>query len=78
MSLALNLNTLMKRLVLGAGWVTKRMKAIRYWIWIIDLPGRLMHHARQLTLRLSAGHPSAQLLIEARRTLTSLTAGPSG
>lgn len=75
MILALNLNTLMKRLVLGAGWVTKRMKAIRY--WIIDLPGRLVRHARQLTLRLSAGHPSAELLIEARRTLAAM-AGPSG
>jgi hypothetical protein len=52
------------------------MKAIRY--WIINLPGRLVHHARQLTLRLSAGHPSAPLLIEARRTLAAMAAGPSG
>ncbi|MHC4934450.1 MAG: transposase [Planctomycetota bacterium] len=76
MILALNLNTLMKRLVLGAGWVPKRMKAIRY--WILDLPGRLTDHARQLALRLSAGHPSAPLLIEARRTLAAMAAGPSG
>lgn len=76
MILALNLNTLMKRLVLGKGWVTKRMKAIRY--WVINLPGRLVHHARQLTLRLSAGHPSAQFLIEARRTLAAMAGGPSG
>jgi hypothetical protein len=26
-------------------WVTKRMKAIRY--WIINLPGRVVRHARQ-------------------------------
>jgi hypothetical protein len=76
MILSMNLNTLMKRLVLGPGWVSKRMKAIRY--WVIDLPGRLVHHARQLTLRLSAGHPSAQLLIQARRTLAALAGGPSG
>ncbi|MCP4138707.1 MAG: IS1380 family transposase, partial [Chloroflexi bacterium] len=76
MILALNLNMLMKRLVLGARWVTKRMKAIRY--WIIDLSGRLVDHARQLTLRLSAGHPSAELLIEARRTLAAMATGPSG
>ena len=76
MILALNLNTLMKRLVLGPGWVPRRMKAIRY--WIIDLPGRLVRHGRQLTLRLSAGHPSAQLLIDARRTLAALATGPSG
>ena len=45
MILAFNLNTLMKRLVLGKDWVTKRMKAIRY--WIINLPGRVVRHARQ-------------------------------
>ncbi len=76
MILALNLNTLMKRLVLGAGWITKRMKAIRY--WVIDLPGRLVRHARQLTLRISTDHPSAPLLIEARRTLAAMASVPSG
>jgi len=76
MILAFNLNTLMKRLVLGKDWVTKRMKAIRY--WIINLPGRVVRHARQLTLRLTAEHPSAQLLIEARLTLAGLARGPSG
>ena len=76
MILALNLNTLMKRLVLGKGWATKRMKAIRY--WVINLPGRLVRHARQLRLRLSAGHRSAQLLIEARRTLAAMANGPPG
>jgi hypothetical protein len=76
MILALNLNTLMKRLVLGGSWVTKRLKAIRY--WFINLPGRLVRHARQLTLRLSQGHPSLQLLIDARRTIATLAVGPSG
>ena len=76
MILALNLNTLMKRLVLGKSWVVKRMKAVRY--WIINLPGRLVNHANQLILRLSVGHPSIQLLIEARRTLLAMAAGPSG
>jgi len=66
----------MKRLVLGPGWMTRRMKAIRY--WFINVPGRLIHHARQLTLRLSAGHPSTKILIEARRTLAALAVGPSG
>lgn len=76
MILALNLNTLMKRLVLGTGWMTKRMKAIRY--WIINVPGRLVRHARQLTLRLSASHPSTSILLEARRSLAALVVGPSG
>lgn len=76
MILALNLNTLMKRLVLGGSWVTKRLKAIRY--WFINLPGRLVRHARQLKLRLSAGHRSLQLLIDARSAIAALAVGPSG
>lgn len=76
MILALNLNSLMKRLVLGADWVTKRMKAIRY--WIINVPGRVVQHARHLTLRLGSSHPSAQILFEARRTLATMAAGPPG
>lgn len=76
MILALNLNLLMKRLVLGGRWVTQRMKAIRY--WIINLPGRLVGRSRQLTLKLSGDHPSTPLLLEARRTLADLALGPSG
>ncbi len=76
MILALNLNMLMKRLVLGDDWVPKRMKAVRY--WIINLPGRLVRHARQLTLRLSAGHPSNRLLLDARHAIAALAPGPSG
>jgi hypothetical protein len=76
MILALNLNVLMKRLVLGAEWVPKRMKAIRY--WIVNLPGRLVRHSRQLVLRLSAGHPSTELLLAARRAVAALASGPSG
>ena len=76
MILALNLNTLMKRLVLGQSWVAKRMKAIRY--WLIDLPGRLVRHAGQLVIRLTAGHRSTKLLIDARRTLAQMATGPPG
>jgi hypothetical protein len=38
--LAHNLNAAMKRLVLGKGWVTKRMKALRF--RLIGLPGRVV------------------------------------
>lgn len=76
MILALNLNMVMKRLVLGAEWVPKRMKAIRY--WFINLPGRIVHHARRLTLRLSAGHESTESLVKARRRIASLASLPSG
>ena len=76
MILALNLNTVMKRLVLGESWAPKRMKALRY--WLINLPGRLVRHARQLVIRLTAGHQSTQLLIAARRTLATMATGPPG
>jgi hypothetical protein len=53
MILAHNLNTAMKRLVLGKNWATKRMKALRF--RLIGLPGRVVSHARKLITRLGAG-----------------------
>lgn len=67
MVLALNLNTALKRLVLGGEWVTKRLKAIRY--AISHLPGRVVRHARCWWLRLSAGHPSMELVLAARERI---------
>ena len=49
---------------------------IRY--WFSNVPGRLVQHARQLTLRLGHGHRSARLLLEARRTLADLAGDPAG
>ena len=54
--LAFNLNSAMKRLVLGEQWVGKRLKAVRF--ALIALPGRVMRHARRLIIRLARGHPS--------------------
>jgi hypothetical protein len=76
MVLALNLNTALKRLVLGDEWVTKRLKAIRY--AIIHLPGRVVRHARCWWLRLSDRHPSSGLLMEARERLAMLARGAPG
>jgi hypothetical protein len=59
MIIAMNLNTTMKRLVLGAEWAARRMKAIR--MHLIALPGQVTH-ARQLIVRLGR-HPSNDLLI---------------
>ncbi len=53
MILAHNLNTAMKRLVLGKDWVTKRMKALRF--HLVGLPGRVVSHARRLIIRLARG-----------------------
>ncbi|MDZ4341663.1 MAG: hypothetical protein U1E51_04410, partial [Candidatus Binatia bacterium] len=46
MVLSLNLNVIMKSLVLGGAWVGKRMKAIRF--GVIHLPGRILSRARGL------------------------------
>lgn len=76
MILALNLNSAMKRLVLGQGWVAKRMKAVRY--LVINLPGRVVRRSRELIVRLAAGHPSTDLLVAMRSTIRHLAYGPSG
>jgi hypothetical protein len=74
MALAYNLNALMKRLVLGESWASKRMKAIRF--GIINIAGRVMERSRKLWVRISESHPSSGLLIDMRRTIAQL--GASG
>ena len=76
MILALNLNAAMKRLVLGKGWVTKRMKALRF--HLIGLPGRVVSHARQLIIRLGAGAEALATFVNARQTIRALACGPAG
>ncbi len=76
MIVALNLNSAMKRLVLGGSWVTKRMKAIRF--GFINLAGRVLERSRQLIIRLTRGHPALEILIEARGRILELAAQPSG
>ena len=76
MVLSLNLNVIMKSLVLGQGWVGKRMKAIRF--GVIGLPGRILSHARGLVVRLGKQCSAYRLLIEARKTIAELEAVPSG
>jgi hypothetical protein len=71
-----NLNAAMKRLVLGKGWVTKRMKAMRF--HLISLPGRVVTHARQLMIRLGAAVAALETVIAARQTIRALACGPSG
>jgi hypothetical protein len=70
MILALNLNSAMKRLVLGETWAGKRMKAIRF--WLIKLPGRVLNRARTLRIRLVGGHASNATLFEMRRRILDL------
>ena len=74
--LAFNLNSAIKQLALGDRWVSKRLKAIRF--GIINLPGRVVRHARRLIIRLPRGHPSFELLVDARRTTLAMANAPPG
>lgn len=74
MVLSHNLNVLMKRLVLGGSWITKRMKAIRF--GFINIAGRVLDHARRLLVRISGNQPSGRLLIEAQQRIALLAASP--
>jgi hypothetical protein len=76
MILAMNLNTVMKRLVLGVSWVSRRMKAIRF--SLINIPGRIVERSRQLIIRLVKGHPAFELYLEARRRIAGLIPVPAG
>jgi hypothetical protein len=72
MVLAYNLNSLMKRLVLGGSWINKRMKAIRF--GIINIAAKVTEHSRRLRVRISGNHPSGSLLIDMRRRIFQLAA----
>ena len=74
MVLAFNLNTAMKQLVLKESWAAKRMKAIRF--SLITLPGRIIERSRELIIRIAKGHPSLEVLLNARQRIMELA--PSG
>jgi hypothetical protein len=74
MILAMNLNTIMKRLVLGGPWASKRMKAIRF--SLITIPGRIVERSRQLIIRLAKSHPALELYLEARRRIKEMVPVP--
>ena len=76
MVLALNLNAAMKELVLGEGWVARRMKAMRF--HLICLPARVIERSRQLFVRLSKGHPCYAWLVKVRGIIANLAQCPSG
>jgi hypothetical protein len=71
MILAMNFNTIMKRLVLGGPWASRRMKAIRF--SLINIPGRIIERSRDLIIRLVKGHPALELYLEARRRILAMT-----
>jgi hypothetical protein len=76
MILAFNLNAAMKQLALQGSWVVKRMKALRF--SLINLPGRIVSHAREAIIRIAKNHPSLEVLLIARQRILELAYGPSG
>lgn len=76
MILALNLNAALQFLVLGGQWVSKRMKAMRF--YLIHIPARVMERSRGLSLRLNAGDPAYGWLVSIRARIAALLPVPSG
>jgi hypothetical protein len=74
MILAMNLSTIMKRLVLGGSWASRRMKAIRF--SLINIPGRIVERSRELIIRLVKGHPAFEVYLEARRRIMAMALAP--
>jgi hypothetical protein len=70
MILAFNLNTIMKRLVLGDGWTRRRMKALRF--NLIDVGGVLLSHAGQFIIKLSGTAEVIDKLQDMRRAIYAL------
>lgn len=70
MVLALNLNTLLKRVALGEGWMNKRLKALRY--GLIGIPGKLVERARGMVVRICVRHPAWEVLLRARGRIMEL------
>lgn len=74
MFFAMNLNTIMKRLLLGESWASRRMKAIRF--SFINIQDRIVEHSRELIIRLVKGHPAFDLYLEAMRPIMAVAMAP--
>jgi hypothetical protein len=73
--LSYNLHAAMRLLALPGGLKNKRLKAIRF--ALIDAPARLVEHSRQLFVRLAAGNPALEWLVEMRRLIRGLVPSPA-
>jgi Transposase DDE domain group 1 len=74
MLLALNLNEVMKRLVLRERWAPARFNTLRF--HLIDLPGRLPPRGRQLLVQPRHNNPSFELVLAVRQRIIALAASP--
>ena len=75
MVLALNLNVMLKKLVLGREWEPRRMKAIRF--ALLHRPGRVLEHARGLIVRVGRSALD-RLIITARSQIYALGGAGGG
>jgi hypothetical protein len=75
MVLALNLNVVLKKLVLGREWQPRRMKAIRF--ALLQRPGRVLEHARGLIVRVGRSALD-RLIITARSQIYALGGAGDG
>ena len=76
MILAMNLNSILKRVILGKSWASRRMKAMRF--SFINIPGRIVERSRELIIRLVKDHPAFAVFLEARSCIMWLVPVPSG
>ena len=76
MLIAFNLNAIMKTHALGGAWAKRRMKAMRF--GFIRIAGWVVDHARQLKLRVNAGHPALRWIARARRKILLWFTAPAG
>ena len=76
MILAMNLNSIMKQVVLGKSWISRRMKAMRF--SFINIPGRIVERSRELIISLVKDHPAFAVFLEARNCIMALVPVPSG
>lgn len=76
MLLALNLQAIFRRVVLGGRWLNRRLKAFRF--GLIHTVARVVHHARRLLVRLSATQEASRLILAARLRILELATAPPG
>jgi len=74
MVLALNLTEAMKRLVLGEGWTTKRLKALRF--RLIHIGARVVEQGRRVWIRLTRQGSALELINRARAKIKRLAEAP--
>jgi len=68
-----NLFVAMKLLALPKKWKNKRVKALR--LYLTNLPGRIVTHARRLTIKLTCPRPLAELVVYAHERIQELAWG---